>query len=169
MTDAGAWSCEHRDTSGSPAPSTWLTVSDARTENSNAPAERKRALLTCPDCGTDWRVWQKQRLAKWYLATGDRSNPCFQLTRFCQTNVDEILAVVRQTLPDLRFAHHHQYWPHDDDGLWFFDVPGARNSVQIESSSGMCPFLVEHDLSNECYHGASVEEVSSKVVEWLRL
>lgn len=57
--------------------------------------------------------------------------------------------------------------PTDDDGLWFCDLPGAPSHVQIESSSGMCPFLVEHDFSTERIHGATVEEVSSKVVEAL--
>ena len=31
----------------------------------------------------------------------------------------------------------------DDDGLWFFGADDSEVEVQIESSTGMCPFLVE--------------------------
>jgi hypothetical protein len=31
----------------------------------------------------------------------------------------------------------------DDDGLWFFQMPGSKLEVQIESSTGMYPFLIE--------------------------
>jgi hypothetical protein len=33
----------------------------------------------------------------------------------------------------------------DDDGLWFFRADGRQHEVQLESSSGMCPFIVETD------------------------
>jgi hypothetical protein len=33
----------------------------------------------------------------------------------------------------------------DDDGLWFFSKRESRFEVQIESASGMCPFLIETD------------------------
>lgn len=35
----------------------------------------------------------------------------------------------------------------DDDGLWFFEKPDSKLEVQIESSTGMCPFLVETNES----------------------
>ena len=31
----------------------------------------------------------------------------------------------------------------DDDGLWFFRKEGSKLELQLESSSGQCPFLVE--------------------------
>ena len=31
----------------------------------------------------------------------------------------------------------------DDDGLWFFGADDREVEVQIESSTGMCPFRVE--------------------------
>jgi hypothetical protein len=36
----------------------------------------------------------------------------------------------------------------DDDGLWFFRLPGNAIEVQLESTSGMCPFLFESSANN---------------------
>ena len=36
----------------------------------------------------------------------------------------------------------------DDDEIWFFRCPGSELEVQIESSTGMCPFLIETNESN---------------------
>ena len=33
----------------------------------------------------------------------------------------------------------------DDEGLWFFTHPDGRGEVQVESSTGAAPFLVEDD------------------------
>jgi hypothetical protein len=84
-------------------------------------------------------------------------------------DVDRIIGWVSARLPDVQWQQLKVMFPADDDGLWFFDLPGGRNTVQIESSSGMCPFVVEHDLTEERYQGDTVEEVSAKVIEWLRL
>ena len=84
-------------------------------------------------------------------------------------DVDRVIENVIALLPDIKWQQLQVKFPADDDGLWFFDLPNARNSVQIESSNGMVPFIVEHDLTDERYDGATVEEVSAKVVEWLKL
>ena len=46
----------------------------------------------------------------------------------------------------------------DDDGLWFIHVPGQENEVQLESTCGSCPFLIESDFSDERFHAYNVEE-----------
>ncbi len=84
-------------------------------------------------------------------------------------DVDKIIETVTSELPNVQWHQLQVTHPADDDGLWFFNLPGARNSVQIESSTGMCPFIVENDLTPEFYHGQTVEEVTRKVVEWLKL
>ena len=84
-------------------------------------------------------------------------------------DVELIIDIVTAVLPNEQWHQLRVKHPADDGGSWLFDLPEGRNSVQIESSSGMCPFLMEHDLAAERYHGATVEEVSDKVVEWLEL
>jgi hypothetical protein len=57
----------------------------------------------------------------------------------------------------------------DDDGLWFFRHPTTSVEVQIESSSGMCPFLIETDGSDDRKEVHSVEAVLDTLKTWLRL
>jgi len=62
-------------------------------------------------------------------------------------DIDKLIAQVRRDYPSvaveqLRVSHPGA----DDDGLWFFKHPGTLNEVQVESSTGAAPFLVE---SNE--------------------
>ncbi len=47
----------------------------------------------------------------------------------------------------------------DDDGVWFINIPDRENQVQIESSEGSCPFLIESDFNDERFHGNTVQEV----------
>ena len=51
----------------------------------------------------------------------------------------------------------------DDDGLWFIRVPGRAEEVQLESSYGSCPFLIESDFGAERLHAHSIDEVISTV------
>jgi len=51
----------------------------------------------------------------------------------------------------------------DDDGLWFIQIPGREEKVQIESSNGGCPFLIESDFNSARLWGHSIEEVVSTV------
>lgn len=46
----------------------------------------------------------------------------------------------------------------DDDGIWIFERPSNPCEVQIESSNGMCPFLIETDENDNRLMGNSVEE-----------
>jgi hypothetical protein len=78
-------------------------------------------------------------------------------------DIDQIIARLRAEIPgvqieQLRVVHTRA----DDDGLWFIRIPG-RIKVQIESSNGACPFLIEWDLSAERFHGHSIDEVVSTV------
>ncbi len=82
--------------------------------------------------------------------------------------VDTILQLVRNAHPDvmceqLQVAHPGA----DDDGLWFFTRPGISNEVQIESSSGRCPFVIEHNATEERRTGNTPEDVANTIREWL--
>jgi hypothetical protein len=45
----------------------------------------------------------------------------------------------------------------DDDGLWSIRLSHAPGEVQIDSSSGNCPFIVESDLNNDRNSAYTVE------------
>lgn len=51
-----------------------------------------------------------------------------------------------------------------DTGLWYFWLPGHKNERQLESSSCMCPFLIEQQLSDERFDATTVDEAIEKIV-----
>lgn len=55
----------------------------------------------------------------------------------------------------------------DDDGLWFFTH--GPFEVQIESSTGMCPFLIEADENPKRSTANSIEEVVATLKKLLHL
>jgi hypothetical protein len=57
--------------------------------------------------------------------------------------------------------------PADDDGLWFFRATSVE--VQLESSSGNCPFLVESSHGPLRRVVNSIDEAVAALVEELRL
>jgi hypothetical protein len=86
-------------------------------------------------------------------------------------DIDRIIERVKNLIPD---ALVEQLWVShpgvDDDGLWFFRLPGIAKDIQIESSQGVCPFIVEHcDMksSTDAETAWSVEEAVQKVVAYL--
>jgi hypothetical protein len=59
-------------------------------------------------------------------------------------DIERIIGVIGEMYPAVEVRQLKVLHPGaDDDGLWFFRQPESRFEVQIESSSGMCPFLVE--------------------------
>ena len=75
-------------------------------------------------------------------------------------DVDKIISLVHVrspavTVEQLKVLHRGA----DDDGLWFFNQPESPFGVHVESSNGMCPFLIETDETNARLTGNSVEEV----------
>jgi hypothetical protein len=87
-------------------------------------------------------------------------------------DIDRIIAAVRKRLPRLAVDQHKGIHPGDADGLWWFWRAGAENAIQLESSTstGMCPFLVEHDgmkTSAEAWWAGTIDEAAQAVVEYL--
>ena len=73
-------------------------------------------------------------------------------------DIDQIIERLRIEIPGVQLAQLQVRHPGaDDDGLWFITVPGKAGEVQLESSDGVCPFLIESDFGDERYHGHSVE------------
>lgn len=53
----------------------------------------------------------------------------------------------------------------DDDGVWFFRLPSEKKEVQVETSTGAAPFIVEGDAV--AIHGASVDQAAAEVIACL--
>jgi len=60
-------------------------------------------------------------------------------------DIDMVIERVRALHPDATVEQLKVTSPADDDGLWFFRLPGGRKEIQVESSTGAAPFVVEHD------------------------
>ena len=81
--------------------------------------------------------------------------------------LEQIIERVTTLLPEVRWEQSPVAHPSDDSGLWFFRLPGRKGEVQIESSTGTCPSLIEWDGNDARQVSATVEEVVSIVVRWL--
>ena len=139
------WRCEHRDAAGNAAPPTRLSLQQARVENPDASARNRRHRLRCPDCGTEWRAWESLARARPYA---DRmpDAPAYRYRRTPVRDIDRIIAAVRERFPEVSVTQYQPSWPADDDGVWWFGLPGAAGDVvQVESGSGNAPFAVETD------------------------
>ncbi len=87
-----------------------------------------------------------------------------------QRDIDQIITLVHDRLPSVDVVQIHKTHPADDDGLWWFRLPGVSKDIHLESSNGMCPFIVEHDdmrSSTDAWRATSVEEAAEAVVEYL--
>ena len=83
-------------------------------------------------------------------------------------DIEQIIELLRKEIPGVEVAQLRVSHPGaDDDGLWFISVPGRIGEVQIESSSGTCPFLIESTGISERHHGRSVYEVVGTVMKLL--
>jgi hypothetical protein len=77
-------------------------------------------------------------------------------------DIDQIIAAVRQQIPEVIVWQLQKTHPADDDGIWYFRLPETSNDVQIENSSGMCPFLVETDEQSS-YQARTTQTVAETV------
>ena len=86
-------------------------------------------------------------------------------------DIDQVIEELKSRLPAVEVDQLAPTHPGaDEDGLWFFRMPGTDNEIAVESPSGDCPFTIEHDdmrSSAEAETAASVEETVKKVVDYL--
>jgi hypothetical protein len=86
-------------------------------------------------------------------------------------DIEAVISGVQSQLPAVAVVQMHQTHPADDDGLWWFRLPGVSRDIQLESSTHDCPFLVEHSdraSTSEALTAHSVPEAVSFVVSYLR-
>ena len=75
-------------------------------------------------------------------------------------DIDHIIERLKAEMPGVQIRQLQVSHPGvDDDGLWFISMPNRSPEVEIESSDGSCPFLIESDFGPERFHGQTIDEV----------
>ena len=86
-----------------------------------------------------------------------------------KSDIDQIKQGVRKQFPEVVIEQLKVSLPADDDGLWFFHLPwDPKDEIQIESSDGECPFLIENVRNDERRNGTTIEEVVAIICRFLR-
>src|SRR5690349_13257751 len=96
------------------------------------------------------------------------------MARDDSTNKDldifRVIESVEALIPGVRWTQLQVNNPDaDDDGIWFFWLGDKPGDVQLESSTGMLPFLAETDKHDKQVTCVSIEGAAQIVSEWLRL
>ena len=85
-------------------------------------------------------------------------------------DVDQIVRLIQSVYPVVKVEQFKVHHPGaDNDGIWFFEHPGSEFEVQIESSNGMCPFVIETDESDARFAAKSIEETVQTLIKLLHL
>ena len=85
-------------------------------------------------------------------------------------DIDSIISRLRAAHPDISSEQLTVVHPGvDDDGLWFFRHPATDVEVQLESSTGKCPFLFESSGTVDRLTASTVEQAVALVVAGLGL
>jgi len=72
-------------------------------------------------------------------------------------DIQDIIMGITAICPDVLVRQLQVKHPGaDDDGLWFFERDNLK--VQLESSSGNCPFLIEQSSTPQRLHADSIEQ-----------
>jgi hypothetical protein len=84
-------------------------------------------------------------------------------------DIDQIIPAVIQQIPEVTVWQLQKKHPADDDGVWWFGLPAVSNDIQIESSSGMCPFKIEtnEQSSHQSRTAQTVTETIQMIVAYL--
>jgi hypothetical protein len=85
-------------------------------------------------------------------------------------DIDTIISTLKERHPLLQVEQLQVKFPGvDDDGIWFFSHPESRYRVQLESSYGVFPFIVEGDDPKEVGRAGTLAEAVRLLESWLRL
>ncbi len=75
-----------------------------------------------------------------------------------ERDIDKIISLVKEGFPSVRVDQLEVTNPNDDDGIWYFWMPGAeRDEIHVENSYGNCPFYCETYRSDERFTTESIE------------
>lgn len=86
-----------------------------------------------------------------------------------ERDIESIIMGVKRKLPDVSFWQLPKVHAGDDNGLWFFSLPGVDKDIQLESPTGNCPFLVETEeqSSYQARTAQTAKEAIDLVVDYL--
>ncbi len=94
----------------------------------------------------------------------DVSDTCFM------RDIETIIEQMRAAHPAVQVEQLKVKFPGaDDDGLWFFTHLNCPFEVQLESSTGMYPFLVETDENDERVYVHNINEALAALTKKLHL
>jgi hypothetical protein len=85
-------------------------------------------------------------------------------------DIDVITAAIKERIPDVQIEQWVKMDPTDDDGLWYFRRGDVKGEIQLESSSGNCPFVIESDAmksSAQAVTAPTPDEAVKLVTEYL--
>lgn len=85
-------------------------------------------------------------------------------------DIDQIISAVREQFSDVEVVQWNKTHPTDDDGIWFFGRKDLTGEIELESTSGNCPFLVESDAmtrTDQAMKADTVEDAVKYVAEYL--
>jgi hypothetical protein len=85
------------------------------------------------------------------------------------TDIDKIIERFQKFHPEVTVDQLKVTHSADDNGLWFFKAKGSVLEVQLESSSGNCPFLIESNAHPRRLQANSIEEAINVLIEELNL
>ena len=84
-----------------------------------------------------------------------------------ERDIDTIIDAIRHRFPNVEVHQLKVAHPADDDGIWYFYFPDRdTDDIQIESSNGTCPFLVESN-KDAPKEGKTVAEVVALICSHL--
>ena len=72
--------------------------------------------------------------------------------------VEQLIAAIKAALPGVQVKQLQTSLPADDDGLWFVTHPTADVEVNLESSTGEFPFLIENSRNDTRITTNDIEE-----------
>jgi hypothetical protein len=84
-------------------------------------------------------------------------------------DIDIIIESVQAKHPEIAVSQLKVTHAADDDGIWFFKSKASKFEVQLESSKGTCPFLIETDESAERYNGGTPAEAETILLKLLHV
>jgi hypothetical protein len=109
-----------------------------------------------------FRVNQELSVKRFFIYSWLRRSP--------MRDIEKIIQSFSTNYPTVRVRQLEVSHPGaDDDGLWFFQRPGSETEVQIESSTGMCPFLIETNQNDTRVTTANIDQTIEAVARLLHL
>lgn len=86
-----------------------------------------------------------------------------------RSDIDQIIQLVKNEFPNVGVWQLEVTHPSDDNGIWYFWLgEKTDDEIQIENSSGNCPFLIETFRNDERRYSKTIRETTEIICEHLR-